>query len=161
MLNLKKKKYYYLLNLRFVFLNFKYLCFIKFYDLKLLNLCFDYNLDYIKVNSTFIEKLFVKNNYVKNFKNNHLIIYFNNFSKFFNIVKSLDNNVIFSLSSSFYYINNNYLYNLHNYYLFFNNNYIVIILYLFNFINKYKIITFLIIIKIILLLKHYNSSTTI
>lgn len=161
MLNLKKNKYYYLLNLRFVFLNYKYLSFINNYNLNLLKLCSDNELNYIKVKSSFIERLFVKCNFINFIKNNHLIIYFNDFNNFSKIIGSLDKNNIFALSLSFHYINNYYLYNFYNYYLFYNKNYILFILYLFSFINKYKIIYFLIIIKIILLLKFYNLSTTI
>src|ERR1700753_310277 len=122
MLNIKKKKHYFLLNFLFIFNKHKYLCFIKDKYFKLLIL--DYNLsNYIKIKASLIRKLFIKNNFSIFLKNNFFIIYFDDFQFFYNLLKI--NKGILALTSSMYIINNNYIENIYNYYLYYKDNYLL------------------------------------
>ena len=61
MLSLNNKKFFFLFKLKFNFLNYDYLCFIKYYNHNLKNLCIRYGLELLKIQSKNCKKIFTKN----------------------------------------------------------------------------------------------------
>jgi hypothetical protein len=150
MLNIKRKKHYFLLNFIFIFIKHKYLCFMK--DKYLKTFIKDYNnFNYIKIKSSLIKKLFLKNNFFNFLKNNFFIIYFNDFEIFNRLLKI--NNEILALSSSMFLVNNNYIKNINNYYLYYKNNYYLYKKIIFLFFRKYYFFIFFILRNLLILLK--------
>jgi hypothetical protein len=98
LLNLKNKKYYYLLKFKSIFLNYNYLCFIKEIDNNLINKLLFYKIGILKVQATFLKSLFINNDFFYFLKNNHNIIYFNNFDDYLYLNKYIDKKMIFSFS---------------------------------------------------------------
>jgi hypothetical protein len=149
MLNLNKNKHYYLFNFINVFIKNKYLFFMK--DRKFKLLISEYKtINYIKIKSSFIKKLFVKNNFFNIFKNNILLLYFNELAFSEKLLKY--NNDILAISSSMYLINNNYKKNIYNYYLYYKDNYLLYKKIIFLFFEKYYFLIFFILRNLIILL---------
>lgn len=148
MLSLNNKKFFFLFKLKFNFLNYSYLCFIKYYNNNLKNLCIRYGLELLKIQSKHCKKIFIKNKgFFMNL--NQSLIYFNDFNKFPQILENLDLNNIFLFSWNGFFLNNKYLKKIHNYYFFFNNNFKLFIYIIFTNINKFKLIIFSIVFKFI------------
>lgn len=153
MLVLNNKKYYYILKLKFIFLNYNYLCFKKHYNNNLLYKCYKLNLGIIKIKSNFFNKLFNANKKIFFIKTNCLLIYFNDFIDYLKIFENLNENIM-AFSSFGYFLNNKWFKNLNFFYYFYNNNYKLLLLLIILYINNIKIILFIIISKFILLLNH-------
>jgi len=136
MLNISKKKYYYLFNFINIFIKNKYLFFMK--DNILKNLITEYKIiNYVKIKATIIKKLFIKNNFFNLFKNNILIIYFNNI-EIFEILSKYNNNNLLFLTSSMYLLNNNYKVNIFYYYSYYKDNYLLYKEIIFLFFPEHK-----------------------
>ena len=155
MLHIKKKKHYYLLKFIFIFLNYKYLCFLKDKHIKILISDFGINkvskIDSIKVKSTLIRKIFSKNHFFNFLKNDFFLIYFNDFEDYMKLLKL--NNDILALSSSMFLINNDYIKNIYNYYLYYKENYLLYKKIIFLFFEKYYFFIFFILRNILIILK--------
>ena len=97
MLSLNNKKFFFLFKLKFNFLNYNYLCFIKYYNYNLKNLCIRYGLELLKIQSKNCKKIFIKNKgFFMNL--NQSLIYFNDFKKFSDLSENLNINNIFLFS---------------------------------------------------------------
>ena len=132
-LNIKSKKYFFLLSFRSIFLNFNYLIFFKFekfnFNLvinRLQNYFYTFKIGFKKIMAKNLVSLF-NNNYFKFLKNNHFLIYFNEYFYFNRIYEELLDFSLYALSFSGYLVNNNYLLNIDNYYIFYCNNYLYLI----------------------------------
>lgn len=152
MLVLNNKKYYYILKLKFIFLNYNYLCFKKHYNNNLLYKCYKLNLGMIKIKSNFFNKLFNANKKFSFLKTNCLLIYFNDFNDYLKIFENYNENIL-AFSFFGFFLNNNLFKNLNYFFYFYNNNYKLLLLLILLYINNFRIILFIIILKIILLLK--------
>jgi hypothetical protein len=131
-----RNKYYYLVKLRFIFFNYKFLGFSN--DLKFNNI--KYKVDFISIKSSLIKSIFLGNCKLVGFlKNNVILMYSNDFNDFINI-NSFD--CFYALVVSGHLINNSYLLNINNYYLYYNSNYIIIINLIKLFVLKYISILF-------------------
>lgn len=148
MLSLNNKKFFFLFKLKFNFLNYNYLCFIKYYNYNLKNLCIRYGLELLKIQSKNCKKIFIKNKgFFMNL--NQSLIYFNDFKKFSDLSENLNINNIFLFSWNGFFLNNKYLKKIHNYYLFYNNNFKLFIYIIFTNINRFKLVIFSLIFKFI------------
>lgn len=109
----KYSRNFFTLTIKFIFINYKYLIFIKNRTKK--NLCF------FKIKSNDFSSLFSNGDSFFSFlKCNSNLVFFNDFLDFLNF--SLNECELFAFSFCGYLINNNYLNNLNNYYLFYLNN---------------------------------------
>jgi hypothetical protein len=139
-LNLNKKKYFFLISFRYIFLNYNYLLFLKCKNFDNNNIiikeCAYLGIGFKKVMGKNLKSLFF-NDFFMFLKNNHYLLFFNDYALFSKIVEKLNNFLLFSMSFYGYFLNNNYLKNINNLYCFNNNNYNQYILYIYLFINKY------------------------
>jgi len=143
-----KKKYYYLLNLKFKFLNYNYLCFVNNYNYT--NYGYRYGVNVIKMQSNLLNKLFL--NKILFVKSNNVLFYFNDYINWFNFIKEKSFINSYVLCYSGFYINNTYIKYLNNYYSFYNNNYKLFIFIILININNFKYYLYLLIFKIIYIL---------
>lgn len=137
--HIKKKKFYYSLVLYFILLTHKILLFIQKNNLiykKFIFFIINLGIKYLKLNSSNILSIFLKNDINKNiiniFKRDLLLIYFNNFSL---ISKVFDNDLLSSnimmISINHHFLNIKYLKNINKYYNLFNNNLIIFSIFFF------------------------------
>jgi hypothetical protein len=113
---LKSRKNFFFFKFKLVFLNYKYLFFMKNDLLKKIN-----TTNSISLKSKDL-MYFFNNNHFLNFLNfNCYLYYFNNYLDFFNLQINLSD--IFFVSYSGFFLNNNYNKNITNYYLYYSNNY--------------------------------------
>lgn len=148
-LNIKKTnkinlRFYYILKLKWIFLNFKYFIFLQsikvstnnLYKLKILS---KFNkLGFKKIRSTYILSLFKKLRYFNFLKVNSIfLIYFNNFNDFFDNFNDYQILKLFAFNLDNHFINSIYLSKIKSLYDFYQKNYIMINNYIFNFIYLY------------------------
>lgn len=151
MVILNNKKFFFFLKLKFNFLNNNYLCFFKYYNYQLKDLCNKYGLNILKIQSNYCKKIF---NLDKGFfmNLNQSLIYFNDFNKFSKILENLNINTVFLFSSSGFFLNSLFINKLNYYYMFYNNNFKLFIFIVYININRFKFIIFMIIFKFIYIL---------
>jgi hypothetical protein len=123
----KKKKFYYGLVLYFVFLTHKILLFFNIDKLKNLSII-NLGVKYLKINSSYILPIFKFStyNYIQMFKNDLLLVYFNDFhliNKILNI-KSTCSLLMISINS--YFLNIKFIKNINLYNKLFDRNFITL-----------------------------------
>jgi hypothetical protein len=143
-----KRKYYFILCMRFFFLKYKFIYIFDLKDNK--QLLIDNCLDFLYCNSSYILSLFKKKNFFKFLKGNFYILYFNSYKDILNIKLDVFN---YALIFKGYFINVNYLYLVNNYYNFYNNNFIIIIKLIERFYCIYKLVIINLYYKIFIILK--------
>lgn len=154
-----QKKNFYLIKLKFHFLNNKYICFYKQNSINLKTLCNKHNIGVIKLNYKYLNSLF---KYKSKYLSFYILLYFNNFEKLLNIITKISIKHIYMLSYLGFFIQNSFIKKINNNFLFFNNNYKIYIFIIYTYINNYKNIIFIIILKIIYILNkiHLNLKKT-
>ena len=157
-LNLNKKKYFFLISFRYIFLNYNYLLFLKCKNLNNYNLikeCSYLGIGLKKIMGKMFKSLF-SNDFFMFLQNNHYLLFFNDYSLFIKLVNNLNNFLLYSMCFCGYFLNNIYLKNINNLYFFNNNNYNRYILYIYLFINKYIYKIYLLYILLLKLFINFN-----
>lgn len=149
-----KKKYYFILCMRFFFLKYNYIYIFDFKNNKQLffndNLFNGKSLGFLYCNSSYILSLFKQKNFFKFLKGNFYILYFNSYKDILNMNLDIFN---FALIFKGYFINVNYLHLINNYYKFYNNNFIIIIKIIERFYWIYKLVILNLYCKLFMILK--------
>lgn len=132
-LNLNKKKYFFLISFRYIFLNYNYLLFLKCKDLNNYNIikeCSYLGIGLKKVIGKMLKSLFYSDFFMF-LQNNHYLLFFNDYLLFIKLIDKLNTFLLYSMSFCGYFLNNIYLRNINNLYFFFNNNYNKYIIYIY------------------------------
>ncbi len=157
-----QKKTFYLIKLKFHFLNNNYICFIKQNTLGLKKVCNKFNIGIIKLNYKHLNNLFKNKSTYLSF---YTLLYFNNFKIFrlFILIllestaragKEINIKQINMISYLGFFIQKAIIKKINHNFLFYNNNYKIYIFTIHTYINKYKDIMFIIIFKIIYILNN-------
>jgi len=150
----KSNKYYFLLKFRFIFLNFKYLIFIKMnlqeYK-EIINTLKNLKIKFLKLKFNHINTLLI-NKFINNvLRNNYILLYLNDFSNSHRSFLKLGNTTIDNFSFSGYFLNVNYINKLNIVYDYYVNNYFIYFQLINKYINIYLLSLFIYIVKLLTL----------